>query len=121
MKVKSRYKLLRDLPDLKAGAEFYYSEGHGCYVCPKRIYIGGGISHHFFTEGTMEDKEWFEEIPEAKKEFTLSDMVAFGKFIQGGDYAYEVNVRRMIPIDMLLVDKWIQKDHPEMCVGYKKK
>ncbi len=61
--------------------------------------------------------EIFEEIKDSqleKKEFTLKDMVEFGRYVA------ELTSPKTISIDTHVLDNWIQIAHPEDCVNFKK-
>lgn len=62
----------------------------------------------------LKHPEWFEEIKEEQpRQFNLKDMIEFGRFI------YDQVKPSSVPVDMILLDKWIQKAHPEDCVHKK--
>lgn len=58
-------------------------------------------------------KDWFQEIVDERKHYTMDDMIDFGRFV------YDQVKPSSVPVDMILLDKWIQKAHPEDCVHKK--
>ena len=56
-----RYRLLKDLPNINAGAEFNWNER-------KRRYDSLDVEYQYFTALIIENnKQWFEEIVEQSK------------------------------------------------------
>ncbi len=68
-----KYKLLKDLPEVKAGAIFEEME-RGIFGCV----IDTGHSTKYPLEYIVKYPEWFKLIEE--KEFTESDMINFGRW-----------------------------------------
>lgn len=89
---------------------------HHWVVTPKELDDKG------YMEAFKKHPDWFEEVkdsPLEKKDFSLKDLIDFGKFVKRGDKIHEFNKMDSIPIDALLVDEWLQKAHPEDCVQKK--
>ena len=61
--MKSRsFKLIKDLPDKKAGAIFTWDEEKNCYVCKRDCFISP-YKYICYTAGQVEQQpDWFEEI-----------------------------------------------------------
>jgi len=72
-----KYRLLKDLPDLKAGAIFTPDPKNPGYF---RRELADRSEYYYSTE-TMDQKEWFEEIKDDPKEYTKGDMISFAGFV----------------------------------------
>ena len=76
---KPKYRLLKDLPDAKAGMIFSWDEGGNCYKSEdKHVWVSPHRYHHF-TGGTVtQSPDWFEKVeptvyPEGVLEFKDGD------------------------------------------------
>jgi len=81
-----KYKLLKDIPGLKAGAIFEHDanddeKGSAGYGCLKLSWIDGDCQQgwcaetHIFPGQLIEDKKWFKKISKNQKENSNSDKV----------------------------------------------
>ena len=62
--MSKKYKLIKDLPDLKAGAIFEWDESQNSYKCKKGVWVPPN-QYHYFSAGTVKySPEFWEEVPE---------------------------------------------------------
>lgn len=81
--MKKRYKLLKDLPDVKAGSIFTWNATENGFCCEKTGAWLGGHRLHLFTAGTVTGTpEWFkEDEPEPELLLTRSELIELGHII----------------------------------------
>jgi len=109
------YQLLKELPDLKAGAIFDFDEKTGTYILTAGTSMAPKDKYWFDPITVEQSPEWFRKIvlPLERKEFSWANMISFAQYVHGSDCIYEINQQRHIPIDALLVDKWIALASPK--------
>jgi len=95
-----KFRLLKDIPGIRAGAIFEASVVDNFYEC-----INGRVSINKFAlpDSVVEDNPgWFEEVKEQEKEFTKADMLAYA--------AYYAASLKFCPNDIELLNYWAKEE-----------